>query len=110
VESNFNLVFASASGFLAVPGAMPLVPERCLLGFVGLRAAVLKTARDCLRLNCAGQAKSVRRSRRCCTRDAQVFHRRKPTTIVHEPFIFHGISRQNFLRRENLAQAPWNWP
>src|SRR5215470_9487901 len=27
VESSFSLVFASAAGFLAVPGAMPLEPQ-----------------------------------------------------------------------------------
>jgi len=102
----FHSLFASASGFLAAPGSLPLVPGRDLLGFVGPHAAALKTARDCLRLNCAGQAKSVRRPRKCCTWHTQVFHRRKSTTIVHEAFIFVEFLARNFSKEKVLHKSP----
>src|SRR5438874_3920678 len=106
VESNFTPVVSSASGFLAVPGAMPLCPGRDLLGFVGLHAAALKTARDCLRLNCAGQGKSVRRSRTCCTRDAQVFHRRKCAQFFTNLSFFSGFLAKTFREEKILHKSP----
>src|ERR671925_1038156 len=96
VESNPTFVVSSASGVLAAPGPMPLVPVRALLGFVGLPTAALKTARDSLRLNCAGQAKNVRRFWKCCTRHAHVFHRRKFAAFVPKPFSFQPNFRQEF--------------
>src|SRR5215831_993436 len=94
-----------ASGFLVTLAAIsPSAPGVAFQDLSAYMLPLFETARDCLRLTCAGQAKSVRRSRKCCTRHAQVFHRRKSATIVHEPSIFQRIPRPTFLGRENLAQ------
>ena len=50
-----------------------------------------KTARDCLRLVCTEQAKNVRRPWRCCTRRAQIFHRRKSAVNARQPPVFQSI-------------------
>src|SRR5215472_4109575 len=110
VESNSALIVSSLLDSWSRWPLFPLCPGRGLLGFVGLLTAALKTARDCLRLTCIGQAKSVRRSSKCCTCHAQVFHRDESVANFHKPFIFQGIPRRNFPRRKNLAQQFYKLP
>src|SRR5215472_3646537 len=64
-----------------------------------------ETARDCLRLTCPGQAKSVRRPWRCCTRSAQLFHSRKSLRSCPQIPFFHNIARESLSRGEIFHKA-----
>src|SRR5215472_12139462 len=83
----------------------PCVPGATCQDLSAYVLPLIKTARDCLRLVCIGQAKSVRRSRKCCTYVAQVFHRRFFGSFARETFISGNFSSRNFFVEEFLHMS-----
>jgi hypothetical protein len=112
VESNLT-PFSSGFGKLAVLERLRLpLCDSCAArqdllpsGLAGPPDCHSKTARDCLRLVRAGQAKSVRRSYGWCTSHAQLFHKQEFAARVKYPQFFRRIFAQNLSPPRNLAQA-----
>src|SRR6516164_1479871 len=106
VESSFSLALLQASGFLSAFGCrMPPGIRGRIVAICRPTYRRSETARDCLRLTCPGQAKSVRRPWRCCTRSAQLFHSCKSARSCLQIPFFHNIARENLSRGEIFHKA-----